>query len=89
VVEIKLTARFERDFAKRIAGTPLEAEFEALLDLLAVGAALPANYRDHPLKGDRAGVRDCHLRADLVLLYSRSDKLLKLVRIGTHADLFG
>lgn len=88
-MEIKLTARFERDFAKRIAGTPLDGEFEALLNLLVSGAALPAKYRDHPLKGDRAGVRDCHLRPDIVLLYSRSENLLKLVRIGTHADLFG
>lgn len=88
-MEIKLTARFERDFAKRIAGTHLDAEFEALLNLLVSGAALPAKYRDHPLKGDRGGVRDCHLRPDIVLLYSRSENLLKLVRIGTHADLFG
>ena len=88
-MDIKLTARFERDFAKRIAGTPLDAEFEDLLGLLVSGAELPKKYRDHPLKGDRYGVRDCHLRADMVLLYSRSDKLLKLVRIGTHADLFG
>ena len=87
-MEIKLTARFERDFAKRIAGTPLDAEFEVLLNLLVSGAALPVKYRDHPLKGDRTGVRDCHLRPDIVLLYSRSENLLKLVRIGTHADLF-
>ena len=88
-MDIKLTARFEQDFAKRIAGTPLDAEFEDLLGLLVSGATLPSKYRDHPLKGDRSGVRDCHLRANMVLLYSRSDKLLKLVRIGTHADLFG
>ena len=88
-MDIKLTTRFERDFARRIAGTPLDAEFEDLLGLLVSGATLPTKYRDHPLKSDRSGVRDCHLRADMVLLYSRSDKLLKLMRIGTHADLFG
>ena len=91
VVQVELTTRFEKDFARRIAGTPLDAEFEALLALLMEGAPLPTKYRDHPLKGTRVALRDCHLRPDMdmVLIYQRTPTALKLIRIGTHADLFG
>ena len=46
-------------------------------------------YRDHPLTGDWKGFRDCHLRPDLVLIYSVSETELTLVRLGSHSDLFG
>jgi hypothetical protein len=45
---------------------------------------LPLKYRAHPLKNNRDGHRDCHLRSDMVLLYRRSSTVLRLVRIGTH-----
>lgn len=88
-MQVELTKRFEKDFARRIAGTPLDAEFEALIALLLAGASLPTKYRDHPLKGTRVELRDCHLRPDMVLIYQRTPKALKLIRFGTHADLFG
>lgn len=88
-MDVKPTTRFEKDFAKRIARTPLDADFEDLLELLLTGEPLPPKYRDHPLKGVRGNVRDCHLRPDMVLLYSRDETVLKLIRIGTHSDLFG
>ena len=87
-MDIKKTSRFVRDYQKRIDGTPMDAELVTLVGLLLSGAPLPPHYRDHPLKGDRSGTRDCHLRADMVLVYTRTAKLLKLIRIGTHSDLF-
>ena len=83
------TTRFRKEFAKQIKGTPLEAEFATLLDLLVAGGQLPHKYRAHPLKNNRSGHWDCHLRPDMVLLYQRSATVLQLVRIGSHADLFG
>ena len=81
--------RFKKEFARWVKGTPLEAEFAELLRMLASGAALPANYRDHPLKGPWQGHRDCHLRSDVVLIYARNEKTIRLVRIGSHSELFG
>ena len=50
-----------------------------------------ADTSDHPLKGKLAGLRDCHVEPDLILLYRVVHDQLQLicVRIGTHADLFG
>ena len=34
---------------------------EDVVYILANGETLPPKYRDHPLKGDRRGYRDCHI----------------------------
>ena len=81
--------RFKKDFSRWIKGTPLETEFAELLRMLASDGLLPARYRDHPLKGQWRGHRDCHLRSDVVLIYQRGEKTIRLVRIGSHSELFG
>ncbi len=45
-------------------------------------------YKDHPLRGNYAGVRDCHIEPDWVLIYAIEGEELRLLRTGTHADLF-
>ena len=51
--------------------------------------AIPDKYRDHALSGEWAGCRDCHVKPDLVLIYEKIDNDLILIRLGTHAELFG
>lgn len=81
--------QFKKDFNRWIKGTALEEEFAALLTLLVGDTPLPSGYRDHPLKGPWRGHRDCHLRGNVVLIYERRPKALRLVRIGSHSELFG
>jgi len=68
----------------------------ALLDYtieeLAIPNPLPENYRDHPLKGDYSGYRDCHLEPNWILIYgyetlSDGEHQLLLVRTGSHSDI--
>ena len=63
--------------------------FKEAVRLLAKGERLPRRYRDHPLKGEYEGCRDCHLKHDWVLIYAFvGEDELRLVRTGSHADLF-
>lgn len=87
--KIEAANRFKKDFARWIKGTPLETGFADLVSLLASGAPLPASYRDHPLYGSWRGFRDCHLRSEVVLIYERHEKSIRLVRVGSHGELFG
>jgi mRNA interferase YafQ len=64
------------------------AKLRALIEFLAAGKPLPARCRDHPLKGEFAGFRDCHIEPDWLLIYASTAEDLKLVRTGTHGDLF-
>jgi mRNA interferase YafQ len=41
------------------------------------------------LKGEWEGFRDCHVRADWMLIYSLDDETVYLTRTGTHSNTFG
>ena len=61
--------------------------FEAVA-LLQAGKPLPPHFRDHELKGNWKGYRECHLGGDWLLIYKISTKQLILLRTGTHSELF-
>ncbi|MCX7894299.1 MAG: type II toxin-antitoxin system YafQ family toxin, partial [Burkholderiales bacterium] len=61
-----------------------------VLALLVLDATLDSRYRDHELAGEWAGYRECHAKPDLLLIYQRPDPhVLRLVRLGSHSELFG
>jgi mRNA interferase YafQ len=78
--DVKLAARRGKDLGK----------IKAVIDLLIDGAILPAQYKDHPLRGNFAGSRDCHLEADWILIYTltENNSHVRFERTGTHSDLF-
>lgn len=49
---------------------------------------LEARHRDHPLVGNYAGRRECHLEPDWLLIYKLDGDDIIFERTGTHADLF-
>lgn len=57
---------------------------------LANGETLSPKYKDHPLIGDFADFRECHIQPDWLLVYQIDDEELELYlfRTGTHSDLF-
>ena len=55
---------------------------------LASDAPLEPRVHDHALVGPWADFHDCHVKPDLVLIYQKADPgILRLVRIGSHAEL--
>ena len=80
---------FKKDL-KRIGKRGYDrALLEAVIDTLRAGGQLPSARRDHPLKGEWKGWRECHIQPDWLLIYKTSDTEVLLARTGTHADLFG
>ena len=90
---IERSSIFKKDLKRELSKPPGAKTIEALrsfVELLLEDKPLPARARDHALGGPLKGLRDCHVRPDLVLLYERPDpKTLRLVRLGSHAELFG
>ncbi len=64
-------------------------KIKVVIGMLVHGETLPPEYRDHPLKGNFKGCRDCHIEPDWLLVYRQNDEALYLERTGTHADIFG
>lgn len=62
---------------------------EAMLLLIAGDEPLGPQWLDHPLKGDWADHRECHIGGDFLLIYQLDGSTISFVRAGTHADLFG
>jgi mRNA interferase YafQ len=63
-------------------------KLRTVIELLIDETPLPANYKDHPLRGEFAGSRDCHLEPDWILIYTIGDNFVRFERTGTHGDLF-
>jgi mRNA interferase YafQ len=84
------TTQYSKDYKRESKGqyrTILEKELVEVLQLLINDQLLPERNKDHPLAGEWKGYRDCHIKPDLVLIYQKPDKELKLVRLGSHSEL--
>ena len=88
--KIKTTNRFEKDFIKC---TKRNYNIDALglvIELLESSGKLPNQYKPHLLSGNFNGYWECHIKPDWLLIWrnNENDKIIELVRTGTHADLF-
>jgi mRNA interferase YafQ len=91
---------YRKDFQREGAGKYREVLADDLPNVIATLAAdmpLPLKYRDHMLTGNWAGHGECHLKPDLLLVYMKIDGVifedmvgeLRLVRLGSHSEIFG
>jgi len=90
VLNLKAVSQFKRDFKKYRHNEPILEEFEELIKMLMNRITLPEKYVDHSLRGQYKGMRECHLKPDVLLIYSVSEEsqTLYLERIGSHSELF-
>lgn len=65
-------------------------DLKLVINKISKGEKLPKEYEDHELNGEYLGYRDCHIRGDLLLIYTiEKEKLvLVLINIGSHSELF-
>lgn len=86
------TNQFKRD-AKKQLNVLLSEEWSDVIYHLRHDLPLAQKYQDHPLTGNWVGFRDCHIKPDLVLIYALinddKERMVQLVRLGTHSELFG
>ena len=64
-----------------------EPLYEVLGTLMREGG-LPPNFKPHKLSGQYAGLWECHIENDWLLVYDITDAKIIVYRTGTHADLF-
>ena len=63
-------------------------KLDAVILMLVNGDPLPARYRDHTLRGNFVGFRDCHIEPDWLLIYKIDEPFVIFERTGTHSDIF-
>lgn len=87
---LEFTRRYLKDLKLARKRKFDEEKLNQLIQLLLTGNKLPSHYKNHPLSGNYKGLFECHITPDWLLIYSKDKtiKLIKLIRTGTHADLF-
>ena len=86
------SGQFKKDYKLSIKRGHDKAKLKAVIDLLCAEKPLANKHRDHLLQNSRnyKNVRECHIESDWLLIYRivQEERVLKLIRCGTHSDLF-
>ena len=87
-MKLSQTAQFKKDIKRLLKQGKDHQKLVQLVRVLLAGKSLPPKNRDHPLKGNWKGRRDCHIEPDWILIYKKTEDELRLERTGSHSDLF-
>jgi mRNA interferase YafQ len=80
--------QFDRDL-KRVAKRDKDPKkLLAVIRKLQSGKKLEKRHKSHPLSGRWTRYMECHIEPDWLLIYELTKTQLRLVRTGSHADLF-
>lgn len=92
MLRIEFTSQFKKDYKLAMKRGLPKNELEKVVALLCAEKKLPEKYRDHELISSKnyKNVRECHIKPDWLLIYKveRENLILKLLRTGSHSDLF-
>lgn len=89
---IVLSGQYKKDLKLARRRKFPEEELNRVIFDLANDVPLSPERKDHGLSGSLSGLRECHIRPDWLLVYSKEEDgeihILNLLRTGTHSDLF-
>ncbi len=85
---IRRDTQFKKDVKRALKRNKDIIKLKKIINLLVKAEKLPAESRDHQLKGTLKDCRECHIEPDWLLIYRIEGSELCLVRTGAHSDLF-
>jgi len=90
MLKISFTNQYLKDLELMKRRNLPKSDLDEVVKLLSEQKPLPSKHKDHPLKGNFADYRECHIRPNWLLMYKIDKQILTLVlvRTGSHSDLF-
>jgi mRNA interferase YafQ len=88
MLNIETSSQFRKDLKKASKQGKKSTKINRILELLIAQKPLPTKNRDHSLTGNYKDCRECHIEPGWLLIYMIYDDTLKLVRTGSHSELF-
>ncbi|MCV6608732.1 MAG: type II toxin-antitoxin system YafQ family toxin [Campylobacterales bacterium] len=79
---------FIKDYKKIKFTDKLYEKYIHYISTLLKEEQLPTETKDHQLEGELKDFREFHISGDLLIMYTTDEEYLKLIRIGTHSELF-
>lgn len=88
----EFTGQFKKDYKLAIKRGCNPDKLSEVITLLVNEQPLPEKCKDHALVNSRnyKNMRECHIEPDWLLVYKIEHEvlILKLIRTGSHSDLF-
>ena len=92
MLKLEFTSQFKKDYKLAVKRGCDPAKLEEVVSILQMEKPLPEKFRDHDLTNSRnyKDMRECHIEPDWLLVYKvyRDTLILRLIRTGSHSDLF-
>ena len=87
---LRIGTRYKKDL-KRYQNKPSKIEALKIVQKhLKRSGTVPAEYKPHMLSGNYKGYMECHIEDDFLLIwFDEATDVIKLVRLGSHHELFG
>lgn len=90
--KLVISTKFKKDL-KKIKENPKDDNLTraVLKQLKAKGVkGIPEKMRPHKLSGNYKDTWECHIKPDLLIIWFQieSPKTIKLIRLGSHSNLF-
>jgi mRNA interferase YafQ len=80
--------QFGRDLKRMVKRGKSPKKLGSVIQNLQSGEALEKKHRPHALSGIWSRYMECHIEPDWLLIYQLTRTELRLVRTGSHSDLF-
>lgn len=87
---IRTTQKFDKDVKHcKQQGRNIQL-LKDVVELLEENGTLPEEYNAHMLRDEYAGLWECHIEDDWLLIWQQNDKQLTLLltNTGSHKELF-
>lgn len=86
--EVRVSKEYKRAY-KKISKKD-SVLIDNVVEKLSKDEPLEARYKDHQLKGNYKGFRECHIKPDLLLIYRKNKDILELylASLGSHSYVF-
>ena len=86
--EVKSGSQFRKDLKRYKNDHVKLKKLYDIVGFLERGEDVPKEFKPHMLTGDYAGYMECHVENDFLLIWI-DDEIVKLIRLGSHSELFG
>ncbi len=85
---LEFSTKFKKDI-KKYSNQQKERELiTSVISELENSGTVNKSYLPHRLKGDYNDCMECHVMPDLLLIWKKESKTIRLIRLGSHSELF-
>jgi mRNA interferase YafQ len=85
---LETTNKFEKDFVlMKKRGKDIK-KLQNVVNMLLKNQPLLKKHKLHLLSGDWENYFECHIEPDWLLIFTISNNAVRLIRTGSHSDLF-